>query len=246
MPRFFVPRSGISNGRGIIVGEEFDHLRRVLRLASDDLIGVFDDQGREYEAVIRRVGADHAEFEVLRSCEAQRESPLNLMVAVALTKGEKMDFVVEKATELGAHAVAPVVSAHTVPKLDERKRAKREERWKKIALAAAKQCGRSRVPEILPVCAYSEFVSRPAGRSLKLLFWENEAQHTLEQAHAQESGVRSVILAIGPEGGFAPEEVQLALRHGYRSVSLGRRILRAETAAVAALSLVQYLWGDLA
>jgi 16S rRNA (uracil1498-N3)-methyltransferase len=246
MRRFFVPRSSISNGCGTIVGDEFDHISRVLRLTAGDLIGVFDDQGWEHEAAIRRVDADHAEFEVLRSCEAQRESPLNLTVAVALTKGEKMDFVVEKATELGAHAVVPVLSAHTVPRLDERKRTKREERWKKIALAAAKQCGRSRVPEILAVCAYSDFISRPAGSTLKLLFWENATQHTLEQLHAQESGARSVILAIGPEGGFAPEEVELARRYGYRPVSLGRRILRAETAAVAALSLVQYLWGDLA
>jgi 16S rRNA (uracil1498-N3)-methyltransferase len=246
MARFFVPTSSISHGRGIIRGDELDHLRRVLRLKPGDSIEIFDEQGREHEAAIRAFSAEHADIEILRSYEARRESPLNVTLAVGLTKGEKMDFVVEKATELGAHAVAPLLSAHTVPKIDERKSAKREERWKKIALSAAKQCGRSRVPEILGICGYNEFVARPAADTLKLLLWENEPQQTFRDVHAQESAVRSVILAIGPEGGFASEEAELARRHGYRWISLGKRILRAETAAVAALALAQYLWGDLA
>jgi 16S rRNA (uracil1498-N3)-methyltransferase len=246
MARFFVPTSSISHGRGIIAGDELDHLRRVLRLEPGDSIEIFDEQGREHEAAIRAFSAEHAEIEILRSYEARRESPLNVTLAVGLTKGEKMDLVVEKATELGAHAVAPLLSAYTVPKIDERKSARREERWRKIALSAAKQCGRSRVPEILGICGYNEFVARPSADTLKLLFWENEPQQTLKEVHAQESSARSVILAIGPEGGFAREEAELARRHGYRWISLGRRILRAETAAVAALALAQYLWGDLA
>jgi 16S rRNA (uracil1498-N3)-methyltransferase len=156
-----------------------------------------------------------------------------------------MDFVVEKATELGVHAVAPFFSARTVPKLDGRKTARREERWKKIALSATKQSGRVRVPEIKPLCELDELVAQSGNETLKLLFWEGEGEQTLKDVHAQESRVGSVILAVGPEGGFARDETELAQRHGYRTVSLGRRILRAETAAIAALSLVEFLWGDL-
>jgi 16S rRNA (uracil1498-N3)-methyltransferase len=246
MARFFVPASSISHGRGVITGDELNHLRRVLRLRTGDSVEVFDGAGWEHEAAIRAVGPERAEIEILRSYEARRESPLKVTLAVALTKGEKMDFVVEKATELGAHIVAPLFSANAVPKLDQRKTARREERWKKIALGAAKQCGRSRVPEILAMCRYDEFVARPAADTLKILFWENEAQRTLKQVHQEQSSARSVILTVGPEGGFTREEAESARRHGYLWVGLGRRILRAETAAVAALALAQYLWGDLA
>jgi 16S rRNA (uracil1498-N3)-methyltransferase len=223
-----------------------NHLRSVLRLRPGDQVQIFDGEGWEHEAAIRALSSERAEIDIIRSYEARRESPLKVTLAVALTKGEKMDFVVEKATELGAHIVAPLFSANAVPKLDQRKTARREERWKKIALGAAKQCGRSRVPEILAMCRYDEFVARPAADTLKILFWENEAQRTLKQVHQEQSSARSVILTVGPEGGFTREEAESARRHGYLWVGLGRRILRAETAAVAALALAQYLWGDLA
>jgi 16S rRNA (uracil1498-N3)-methyltransferase len=234
MARFFVPANSISSGRAILTGDEFDHLHRVLRLRPGDRVEIFDGEGSEHEGAIRMVSGERAEIEILRSYDALRESPLKLTLAVALTKGEKMDFVVEKATELGVHAVAPLVSAYAVPKLDDRKAARREERWKKIALSAAKQCGRSRVPEILSVCGFGEFVARPAADALKLLFWENETEQTIKQLYDRNSSARSVIVAVGPEGGFAREEAELARRRGYVWVSVGRRILRAETAAVAA------------
>jgi len=244
MARFFVARKSINHQRATVEGPELDHLRKVLRLGPGDSIIVFDDAGWEHEAVIRSLSAQAAEIDVLRSFQAERESPLQLTLAVGLTKGEKMDFVVEKATELGAQAIVPFVSAYTVPKLDQRKIEKRGERWQKIALAAAKQCRRTRIPEIFPLVNFENMVQQTAG-PLNLLFWEKEAHQTLKEVHAVDPDARSILLVIGPEGGLSDPEADLAQQHGFKAIRLGRRILRAETAAVAATSLVQYLWGDL-
>jgi 16S rRNA (uracil1498-N3)-methyltransferase len=244
MARFFVPRKSINHQRATVEGPELDHLRKVLRLGPGDSIIVFDDAGWEHEAVIRSLSAQAAEIDVLRSFQVERESPLQLTLAVGLTKGEKMDFVVEKATELGAQAIVPFVSAYTVPKLDQRKIEKRGERWQKIALAAAKQCGRTRIPEIFPLVNFENMVQQTAG-PLNLLFWEKEAHQTLKQVHATDPDARSIFLVTGPEGGLSDQEADLAQQHGFKAIRLGRRILRAETAAVTAASLVQFLWGDL-
>jgi len=244
MARFFLPKKNIAGRRAAIAGPELDHLRKVLRLRAGDPIVFFDDAGWEYEAVIRSLSARAAEVEIVRSFQAQTESPLQLTLAVGLTKGEKMDFVVEKATELGVGAIVPFVSAFTVPKLDQRKAEQRRERWQKIALAAAKQCGRTRLPEIFPLSGYKDLVLRTTS-SLNLLFWEKEARQTLRQVHETDPDARSILLVIGPEGSLSEQEAGWAQTHGFKAVRLGQRVLRAETAAVAATSLVQFLWGDL-
>jgi 16S rRNA (uracil1498-N3)-methyltransferase len=245
MARFFVPQKNLRDGRGRIDGQEFTHLKKVLRLGAGDRIVVFDDAGWEHEAVIRELSTEHGEIEIVRSYEAGRESALDIVLAVALIKGDKMDFVVEKAAELGVKKIAPFSAAFTVPKLDAVKSAARNARWQKIALSAAKQCGRTHVPEILPLCTFETLVKSGAKQDLRLFFWENERGQSL--AHVQEKypQAMSVLLAIGPEGGFSSQEAELAKAHGFEAVGMGRRILRAETAAVAALSLVQFLWGDL-
>ena len=245
MARFFVPKKNLRETRGLIDGQEFRHLKKVLRLGPGDLITVFDDSGWEHDAVIRKLSAEQGEIEILRSYEAGRESPLQMTLGVALTKGEKMDFVVEKATELGVQKIVPFTSTFAVPKLDAGKIAARTARWRKIALSATKQCGRTRVPEILPICRFETLVKSDSAQALKLLFWEDEQQQSISQAREKYPQAESLLLAIGPEGGFESQEVELAKSHGFELVHIGRRILRAETAAVAALSLVQFLWGDL-
>jgi 16S rRNA (uracil1498-N3)-methyltransferase len=243
MARFFIPKEQIHGNRGVVRDEELRHLRRVLRLATGDSITIFDDVGREHEAVIRSIGAESAEVEIVCSRDAPRESPLDLTLALALTKGDKMDFVVEKATELGLRRMVPFVSSYSVAKLDPVKGDKRLARWQRIALSAAKQCGRTRIPEILPICEFSELVSRSWSDTLKLLFWEKEAVRSLRQV--QRGDAQSVLMVVGPEGGFSADEGQEAAAHGFETLSLGRRILRVETAAVTAVSLAQFLWGDL-
>lgn len=220
-------------------------MRRVLRLGPGDRVTLFDDAGWEHDGVIRFVGERSGEIEILRSYEANYESPMEITLAVGLTKGEKMDFVVEKATELGVRTFVPFISARTVPKLSQDKVEKRVRRWQKIALSAAKQCGRTGIPVILGLCHLRELVKQPATGTLKLLFWEGEEQQTLNHVYATASDVQSIIVVVGPEGGFSVEEANLAREFGFRPVRLGHRVLRAETAAVAVLSVVQFLWGDL-
>lgn len=245
MARFYLPRSQLHDNRGTIDGPELEHLRKVLRLKPGDRITVFDDTGWEHEALIRSVAGAQGEIEIVRSYRTQRESPLHLTLAVGLTKGQKLDFVVEKATELGVQTIIPFASTHAVPKLDERKIAARTERWQKIALSATKQCGRTRSPAVLPLCTFQEMLIRPAHAGVKLFFWEKEAEQSLDQVYEKQRDAKAVTLAIGPEGGFSGAEAELARAQGFDLVQLGRRILRAETAALTALSLAQFLWGDL-
>jgi 16S rRNA (uracil1498-N3)-methyltransferase len=245
MARFFVPKEYIKDNHAVVAGAELQHLRRVLRLAPGGEITIFDDAGREHDAVIRSFASDAASVDIIRSYDAQRESALDLTLGVGLIKGDKMDFVVEKATELGVQTLIPFASTHAVPKLDERKVSARTERWQKIALSAAKQCGRSRIPKVLPLCDFRQFVQQARPDTLKLLFWEKQGRQSLRRVRDQRGDARAVLLAIGPEGGFSAEEAALATEHGFITVSLGRRILRAETAAVVVVSLAQFLWGDL-
>jgi len=245
MARFFIRREKIRGASAALTGPELDHLRRVLRLTVGDAVTLFDDRGWEHEAVIRDLHAERGDLEISRSYEAGKESPLQLTLALGVTKGEKMDFVVEKATELGVAAILPFTSSFTVPKLDDKKIAKRSERWRKIALSAAKQCGRTQVPEILPLCEFRRMVAGAGDRELRLLFWEKETAQSLRQVYQSNADAPAILVVIGPEGGMSSVEAELALARGFHSVHMGRRILRAETAAVTALSLVQFLWGDL-
>ena len=245
MARFFLPKASIRDRHGTISGAELDHLRKVLRLRPGDSMTLFDESGWEHDAVLRSVDVERAEIEIQRSYLAQRESPLELTLGLALTKGDKMDFVIEKATELGVRTIAPLITQFTVPSLDDKRSARRGERWQKIALSATKQCGRTRVPEIRPLEDFNVFVREPSAAEVKIFFWEKENQQTLHELHQSRPSVRAVTLIVGPEGGFNETEAATALEQGFVAIGLGRRILRAETAAVTALSLVQFLWGDL-
>lgn len=245
MARFFVRGKDLKEQKGWISGDELGHMRRVLRLRPGDRVMLFDDQGWEHEGVLRAYTEKSGEVEILRSFRAERDSALEVTLAQALGKGEKMDWIVEKATELGVRRIAPFVSARTVPRLEREKSERRRSRWEKIALSAAKQSGRAQIPEILPLGDFAEVIGRPWECSLKLFFWEGEAGRGLAQIRREADRVGSVLLVIGPEGGFSSEEAAEAMRRGFQPVTLGKRILRTETAALAALSVVQFLWGDI-
>ena len=245
MARFFLPNERIQDQRGTVVGEELAHLRKVLRLVPGDHLTVFDNTGWEHDAVIRSFSPDRGDIDILRSYRPKRESSLKITLALGLTKGEKTDFVVEKATELGVQALVPFISSYTVPKLNDQKIKARTERWQRIALSATKQCGRTLVPKIVTLCEFRELVQQPWTDTLKLLFWEREGQLTLKQVYETDRDAQAILLVIGPEGGFSSEEADKAQQHGFKSVQLGRRILRSETAALASLSVLQFLWGDI-
>jgi 16S rRNA (uracil1498-N3)-methyltransferase len=244
MPRFFVPAKNIRGGQGFLEGPELVHLRRVLRLKAGDHIIVFSAADQEHEAVIAQLSEERCEFEILRSWRAATESSFRVTLAVGLTKGDKMDFVVEKATELGAQAIVPFASEFSVPRLDESKVAARIARWNKIALSAVKQCGRTHPPEIYSLSSFDALMKAEWNDSLKLFFWERERAQSLQAMREKSKQAQAALIVIGPEGGFSDGETGLAENHGFERVHLGPRILRAETAAIVALSLVQFLWGD--
>jgi 16S rRNA (uracil1498-N3)-methyltransferase len=244
MARFFLPRTEIREDRAIINGPELNHLR-VLRLRPGDRVILFDDAGWEHEGIIRSLGEGRGDIEITRSYQIDNESPLKVTLALALTKGEKMDWVIEKATELGVQTIVPFVSKYTVPKLNEKKAVQRSARWHSIALSAAKQSGRVRIPQISALTGFRDLVEAASADALRLLFWEKESGQGFSELENNQTSVGEVIVMIGPEGGFSLQEADLALEHGFKAVRFGPRILRAETAAVAALSAVQLLWGDL-
>lgn len=246
MPRFFVPRENIHAQSAAITGSELEHMRRVLRLRPGDPVTLFDDEGSEHEGVIQSYSGRSAEIKILDSRHPERESSLGVTLAQALGKGEKMDWVVEKATELGVRSIVPFFSSRTVPRLDPKKMENRRDRWEKIALSATKQSGRTRIPAILGLIAFGDLARRDWPCELKLVFCEGASLQGLTEIKKENSHPSSVLLVIGPEDGFTHEEASEMTQRGFRSVSLGRRILRTETAALAALSVVQFLWGDLA
>jgi 16S rRNA (uracil1498-N3)-methyltransferase len=243
--RIFVPRGDIEGERARITGAELDHLR-VLRLRPRDGVVLFDDTGLEHEGFIESCNATAAEVRIVRSYHSDRESPLEVILGQCLGKGEKMDWVVEKAVELGVRTIVPLFSTYTIPRLDESKMSMRQSRWGKIALSAAKQSGRTRIPEIIRAMKLQDFIHQEWPGTLKLMFWEAESSQGILRVKEEVAEVRSVLLVVGPEGGFAEPEVKETVQSGFRTVHLGRRILRTETAALAALVVVQLLWGDMA
>ncbi len=245
MARFFVPKKNINAGRAVVGGSELDHMRKVLRLGVGARVTLFDDDGSEHEGTIASYRGGTAEIAIARSFRPERESPLAVTLAQALGKGDKLDFVVEKATELGAAAVVPFVCRRSLPKLDGAADDRRMERWRRIALGAAKQSGRTRVPAIHALVDFAELAAREWPCDLKILFWENEQGRGLRELNGENPRVASLLLVVGPEGGFTADEAAVAVANGFHSISLGRRILRTETAAVAALAAAQLLWGDL-
>jgi len=234
MLRLFVPRGQVTAGRVRIAGAELRHLR-TLRLAPGAALTVFDEHGDEHEVRLERVAASDAEGVIVATRRPARESSLELVLAPALLKGARMDLVVEKATELGVHRIAPLVCRHGVA------REGRSERWRRIALAAAKQCGRTAVPAVDAPVPLGVLVRQP-WPGLRLLAWEEE--HERSFAVLPETAA-AVVVVVGPEGGLAADEVADAAAHGFVTLTLAPRILRAETAALAVAALCQHRWGDL-
>ena len=238
-----------------LAADEARHLRDVLRLQRGDEVYVFDGEGKEFQCEIENSGRDFAELRLIEEvAPARPESPLDLTLAVALLKGEKFDLVVQKATELGVTRILPVITERADVRLrDERDAAKRVTRWQRIALEAAKQSGRARVPEIaLPIAFKSLAEARTgenaavfAGDALWLIFSERDG-HSLEEGIKQlPERPRKIIALVGSEGGWTDDEIFSARDAKWKIVTLGGRTLRAETAAISIIALLQHLFGDL-
>lgn len=238
--RFFAPPSAFNFGKRTVTlaSDEARHLREVLRLKAGDEVQVFDGEGKEFRAAVSQARREFAELEIRDEIDAMRpESPLELTLAVALLKGEKFDLVVQKGTELGVNQFVPLITRYADIRLrDEADGAKRVARWQRIALEATKQSGRAVVPQVtMPV----PFESVIRDNSC-LLFSERDGQ-SLDT----DSKLQSVMAIIGSEGGWSDEELDQARTSGVPIVTLGGRILRSETAAIATAALLQHRYGDL-
>lgn len=221
--------------------DEARHLRDVLRLKAGDEVYVFDGRGREFRAQVVNTTRDASELRIEAEVEpAKPESPLRLDLCVALLKGEKFDLVVQKATELGVNRVTPVITRYADIHLrDEADAVKRVGRWQRIALEAAKQSGRAFVPEISAPVAFDKV----AVQGLGVMFSERGGD-SLESVKNQ-AALRAVTALVGSEGGWSDEELESARLRNFQVITLGGRILRAETAAITVTALLQHLFGDL-
>lgn len=241
MPRFFVSEQP-ENGVLTLRGEDAHHAGRVLRLRPGESVTLCNGKGTDFDCSIETVEKDAVVCHVRDSHPAETEPRQQLTLFMALPKSDKMDFIVQKAVELGAREIVPYLSKNCVSRPD--KTEKKVERWQKIALEAAKQCGRGYLPAVGAVVSFEQAAVQAAQSQTALFFYENERQTGLHDALLHGVG-ETVSLMIGPEGGFAPEEAAFAAETGLTSVSLGTRILRCETAPIVALAAVLYAGGNM-
>lgn len=241
--RLFVSADLINGDTVEIEGDKARYLSRVLRLRPGDEVRVFNGESPEHSANIEAIGKHGVTLRVGDSYETNTESPLRLHLVQGVSRGERMDFVIQKATELGVKRVTPVLTEYGVVKLDAKRAGKRREHWQGVAESACEQSGRVRVPLIdAPVPLNAWFGSRPAEVDAQLILRPG----TGARLAAIEAPNTKVCVLIGPEGGFSDTEYDDADIAGFSPVSLGPRVLRTETAAIAALSVLQSRWGDLA
>jgi len=233
MLRLFVPHAAEDAPRVRIIGAPLRHLH-TLRLRPGERVVLFDADGAEHEVELARVAARAAEGIIVATRRPNREPSFELVLAPALLKGDRMDLVVEKATELGVRRIAPVLSRHVVG------RGARVDRWRRIAAAAAEQSGRTRVPTVDAPVELTALV-RAVWPPLRVFAWEGERAMCFDSL-PRTAG--AAIAVVGPEGGFAPEEVAAARDAGFATVALAPRILRAETAAIVTAALCLHRWGD--
>jgi 16S rRNA (uracil1498-N3)-methyltransferase len=246
--RFYAPPEAFDlHARQVSLGvDEARHLREVLRLKSGDGVSVFDGAGNEYNAVVVKAMRDSAVLELGDKTEsASQESPVHISLALALLKGDKFDLVVQKATELGVSEFVPVMTKFADIRLhDPSDASKRVSRWQRIALEAAKQSGRAALPEINAPVSFAELIERETpGGSLRVMFAEHGGQSITELPQAISTSAVTVL--VGSEGGWAAEEIAAAKEQGWKIVTLGGRIMRAETAAITVTALLQHRYGDL-
>ena len=245
MHRFFVPQ--LYNEEMYIEGVDARHISKVLRMQPKDKLQIVSDDGVSAMAEITAIASERVSVRCLEKLAESHEPRVRLVLAQGLAKGEKMDFIIQKAVEMGAYSVIPVAMEHSVVRLDGAKAAKKVERWQKIDESEAKQSKRDIIPQVQPVQSMAEMLASGDYEN-KIIAYECEDRLSLKAAlKAAEAagGIKELMLIIGPEGGISEGELELARQAGAVPVSLGRRILRAETAGLVAISAIFYETGDL-
>ena len=240
LPRFYC-REALSPGAHVELPEPVArHAVRVLRLAPGASLVLFDGRGGEYTARIERIERDRVHVELGAWRDVEREAPLSVTLVQALQAGDKMDFTIQKAVELGIREIVPVDSRRSVMRLAGERAAKRVAHWQGVAASACEQCGRNQVPMVAPLEKLENWLARPVRPGTLRLMLAPDATATLSAL----APATDIQLLIGAEGGLDPAEMAAAYQAGFQAVRLGPRVLRTETAGLAALAALQMLWGD--
>lgn len=242
MVRFFVPPEVVQSDFFVLTGENADHAK-VLRLKCGEKVLICDGQGNECLCTISDVSAGQISLVVQKRQVSQSEPVVKASIYMAFPKADKLEHVIQKATELGASEVVVFPSSRCVSRPDEKSLKKKLERWQKIAASAAEQSGRGVVPRVKVLHSYQEALAHASQADLSILFYENERATTLRMA-LEEKPYHTISLLTGPEGGLEPKEVEMAKEAGMHICTLGSRILRCETAPLCALSAVMYASGE--
>lgn len=241
--RLFVLAASIAGAHARLTGPDVRHLR-ALRLPVGAQITLFDDQGREHDAVVRRIGSRAADLDIRASRLVPIPSGPPITLIAGVLKGQRMAALVEKATELGVMRIVPALTEFTVARPAGPDTA-RTQRWRRIAVSAATQSGRSQVPVVDMPMPFADAVRTTPAGALGVLFWEHEPRVALAAIHGQQPHPPAIVVAVGPEGGFTTAEVECARSRAFQVSGLGPRTLRAETAALIGVALCQAFWGDL-
>jgi 16S rRNA (uracil1498-N3)-methyltransferase len=241
LTRVHVDAPLVAGQRQVLNGSAANHISRVLRLRGGDALTLFDGRGGEYAARIESFAKDSVVVDVREQLTADRESPLILTLAQGISRGERMDWVIQKATELGTTRIVPVFTERSVVRLDDRRGGKKLQHWRGVAIAACEQSGRNRLPDVTSPVDFPEFLASVEPSTTRLLLSPSGA---LRLEDVKPSSAHITVL-IGPEGGLSEAEQEAARSADFRPIRLGPRILRTETAAIAALTLLQREFGDL-
>ena len=235
MPRFFVEPENVKNNIITLYGDDAGHISRVLRSKSGEMLTVCDGTGNDYEAEIIEISEKEVKLEIKETHFTESESAVKITLYQGLPKGDKMELIIQKCVELGVYKIVPVNTERCIVKLDKNKERKKIDRWQKISESAAKQSGRGIVPEIGQVMSFKEAVKEAVTLSGAMIPYELEQERGLKVFLDNFKG-ETMGIFIGPEGGFAADEIQTALDAGILPVTLGKRILRTETAGMTAIA----------
>jgi 16S rRNA (uracil1498-N3)-methyltransferase len=241
MPRFYCPPPLPPNGNFELPPDAAHHAARVLRLREGDAVQIFDGIGNERHGVIAELGGKRVVIGKLTAVDSDRETPLKILLAQALASSEKMDWVIQKATELGVTEIQPIDTERSVARLSAERVEKRLEHWQQVAISACEQCGRNMLPQIhapLDIMVWLQQMQKTSDAKFILL------PQGAASLHTQSKPTGRVALLIGAEGGFTQAESDAALRCEFTAIRMGARVLRTETAAIAGLAALQTLWGD--
>ena len=246
MRRFFIEKIIPASGLLAITGKEARHIINVLRMIKGETLIIMDGKGQLFEATIETLHYKEVKVKIDKSIPSPPPSPIEISLAQALIKTHPMDYLIQKVTELGISSIHLFYSERTVIKLKPEHIRNKMDHWMEIMKSACKQCGRANLPGLNTPLPFEELIKKALDKkTLKMLLWEDEDKVDLKKLLRSLRPLPHILAIVGPEGGFTSNEINLAREAGFQIISLGNRILRAETAAVSLISIIQYEWGDL-